>query len=189
MTTDRVWPGLVLGALWIVGCDKQLEAGDPCKPADARCLDPHTELACENGVLIAAPCKGPNGCREGKAMLLCDFSANEAGDRCSAADEGNGACLEGNQRWIVCRSGAYRIEPCRGEQGCRRSGGTLRCDQSRAEAGDACSGATNACDPFGMRVMTCKNGKFEESAVCGGEAGCAIEGGEIKCDLGKKQPR
>lgn len=177
----------VLAASFFVGgCDKTLGPGDPCKPTDARCLDPKTELACQDGVLIAAPCKGPKGCREGKEMLLCDFSGNAVGDPCSAADEGNGLCLAANKSWIVCRGGKYHIEPCRGEQGCRRSGGKLRCDQSTAQPGDSCTGATNACDPYGMRVLTCKDGKFVESAICGGERGCSIEQGEIRCDLGKK---
>jgi hypothetical protein len=40
-----------------------------------------------------------------------------------------------------------------------------------------------------MRVLTCKDGKFVESAICGGEEGCRIEQGEIKCDLGKKNSK
>lgn len=168
------------------GCkEKPPEPGDECKPKDMWCVDKHTELACQDGVFIAAPCKGPKGCREDKDTLRCDFSGNAIGDPCSTEDDGNAKCIGDAKKWVICRGGKYWVEHCRGGEGCHRAG-TLRCDQSKAVEGDACATKSNACSVDGLKVLTCKDGRFVATASCKGEAGCAVVDRKIQCDLGKK---
>lgn len=175
---------IVLFALAIAGCNKEPVPGDACKPTDIRCVDPRTELACQKGVFIAAPCKGPLGCREDGKHLVCDFSGNAEGDVCSLDEEGSAKCI-GDKSRITCRGGKYTIDFCRGGDGCQTSG-AVKCDQSKGEPGDPCRGATNACTADGKGVLTCNAGKLEISAQCPGEGGCTIVDRKIDCDLGKK---
>jgi hypothetical protein len=176
----KVWAALL--PVLLLGCEHQPAPGQPCKPEGVRCLDPKTELACQNGFFIAAPCKGPDGCRETEKRLLCDIRGNAAGDVCSTGDEGNSRCsVDGRQR-IVCRGGKYVVEPCRGRRGCHATGGTHRCDQSLAVDGDACTGSASACAADGKRVLTCKAGRFEEAARCEGKGGCTVLDGQLTCD-------
>jgi hypothetical protein len=173
---------VVTALLVVAACDDKGAPGDPCKPTDAQCLDPHTELACESGVLVAAPCKGPKGCRETGQELLCDFSENEAGDRCARSDEGAAQCRPSHTERIRCTGGAYVIEPCRGDDGCHTAAGKVLCDQSRGKAGEPCSGKTHACTMDGKALLECADGRFQQSAACPGEGGCAIGAGAVQCD-------
>jgi len=186
---------LVLPRQWIVGfvvllgasgCNKPPGPGDPCKKTDILCVDPRTELACQGGVFVSAPCKGPMGCKEDGKHLFCDFSGNASGDPCSTDDEGNARCVGENRR-ITCRAGHYEIDDCRGDEGCKSTGTMLRCDQSKAQEGDPCHGSTNACTLDGKSVLKCFEGKFRVTASCPGEDGCRFEEHEIHCDLGKKE--
>lgn len=183
-------PAAILAAasLLLFGACKEKPPGpgDPCKKTDILCLDPRTELACQRGVFVAAPCKGPLGCREDGKHLQCDFSGNQDGDPCSTDDEGNARCTADGRR-ITCTGGHYEIDTCRGDEGCRSTGSELRCDRSKAEEGDGCKGTTNACSLDGKRVLACSQGKFRTSAPCPGEGGCAFADHEIHCDLGKKE--
>jgi len=181
----RGW--LLLPVLLAIGCKNEPGVGDPCKPKDRRCLDAKRELACQSGTFVEVPCKGPRGCREEIQKLHCDITGNAPGDPCSTDDEGIGACTQEGTAWVVCRSGKYLAERCRGPKGCHDDGGRLRCDQSVADDGDPCARETNACSPDGKRVLTCQNGKFVTQARCPGEGGCSIAEGEVTCSLGKKQ--
>lgn len=175
---------LALVSASATGCDRPPVAGDPCKKTDIRCVDPKTELACQKGVFIAAPCKGPLGCQETNKVLTCDFSGNAEGDPCSTDEEGNARCVGENQR-ITCLGGKYTIDFCRGNEGCKATG-TVKCDQSKAADGDPCRSQTNACSVDAKSVLSCVQGRFRPSAQCPGEGGCAIADREVTCDLGKK---
>lgn len=171
-------------ALAVLACNKEPAPGDACKPSDIRCVDPRTELACQKGVFMAARCSGPLGCREDGKHLVCDFSGNAEGDPCSLDEEGSARCIGDKQR-ITCRGGAYTLDACRGEEGCRAGSG-VKCDQSKGEPGDPCRGATNACSADGKSVLACTSGKLQISAGCPGERGCTIVDRQVDCDLGKK---
>jgi hypothetical protein len=178
--------GLAFALVAVAGCNKEPVAGDSCKRSDMRCVDPKTELACQKGVFIAAPCKGPLGCQEtNNKVLTCDFSGNAEGDPCSTDEDGNARCVGENQR-ITCLGGKYTIDFCRGDEGCKAAG-TVKCDQSRAAEGDPCRTQTNACSADGKSVLSCVQGRFRPAAQCPGEAGCTIVSHEISCDLGKKE--
>ncbi len=182
----RVGVTSALGLFVFLGCNRQPGPGDACKPTDIRCVDPKTELACQKGVFIAAPCKGPAGCREDGKVLLCDFTGNETGDPCSTDEDGNAKCASATRR-IVCRSGKYFVDECRGDQGCRSSGGVILCDQTKSEENDPCASSTSACSTDGKRVLTCRNGRFVTTALCPGEGGCSIAEHQVSCDLGKSE--
>ncbi|HEX4478065.1 MAG TPA: hypothetical protein VH142_23425 [Polyangiaceae bacterium] len=164
--------------------DKPPVPGDTCTPTDIRCVDAKTELACQKGVFIATPCKGPSGCRESNKQLFCDVTGNVTGDLCSTDEEGSASCI-GKDRRITCRGGKEFVDECRGDDGCR-SAGAVRCDQSKGEEGDPCTGQTNACSTDGKRVLTCHDGRLVTTAQCPGEDGCTIVERKVSCDLGKK---
>jgi len=167
------------------GCHHDPRPGDACKSTDIRCVDPHVELACQKGVFIPVPCKGPAGCREDAKHLTCDVTGNADGDLCSTDEDGSAVCI-GTDRRITCRAGRQTIDFCRGENGCKSEVGTVRCDQSKAEPGDPCIGQTHACTTEGTSVLACRDGKLTLAATCPGENGCSISQGKIDCDLGKK---
>lgn len=167
------------------GCHREPGPGDECKRTDIRCVDPHTELACQKGVFVPVPCKGPAGCKEDAKHLTCDVTGNVEGDACSTDEEGSSACI-GDQRRITCRGGRQTIDFCRGERGCKSEAGVIRCDQSKGEPGDPCHGETHACSTDGKEVLACRDGKLARAAMCPGEGGCSISAGKVDCDLGKK---
>jgi hypothetical protein len=169
-------------------CNDEPGPGDACKPTEIRCVDPKTELACQKGVFIAAPCKGPMGCREDGKRLVCDFTGNAEGDTCSTEEDGNAKCI-GADRRITCRAGKYAIDFCRGPLGCSSTGTSVRCDQAKADEGDPCRTTTSACSMDGKRVLACSQGRYRVSATCPGESGCSISEHEISCDLGKKDTK
>jgi hypothetical protein len=178
-------PALALLVLLATGCNKEPGPGDACKPTDIRCADPKTELACQRGTFIAAPCKGPMGCKEDGKHLFCDVTGNAEGDPCSTDEDGAAKCIGDKQR-ITCRGGKYTIDWCRGDQGCDAKTGTVKCDQSKGQDGDPCHGSTNACSQDGKRVLSCHDGRLGTAAECPGEAGCTIQDRQVSCDLGKK---
>ena len=171
-------------------CHGEPGPGDSCKHADMRCADPHTELTCEKGVFVAAPCKGPLGCKEDGKHLLCDFTGNAEGDRCSLEEDGNAKCIGDRQR-ITCRVGKYTLDWCRGPEGCAATGTAVKCDQARGEPGDPCHPGANACSMDGKKVLVCQTGALAVTATCPGEGGCSVGAGQVSCDLGKaaEKPR
>src|SRR5215471_2394910 len=56
--------------------------GDRCTVNRGVCADDRTALTCEDGRLVAAPCRGPQGCQERSGSVRCDVSGNRDGDRC-----------------------------------------------------------------------------------------------------------
>src|SRR5215470_17821934 len=71
-----------------LGC--RSKPGDTCRAGTSTCMDRTTELACQAGRYIAAPCRGPEGCSEKASVVTCDVAANVTGDVCSTDDEGKG---------------------------------------------------------------------------------------------------
>jgi hypothetical protein len=170
------------------GCHHEPGPGDSCKSTDIRCVDPRTELACQKGVFIPVPCKGPAGCKEDGKHLSCDVTGNAEGDPCSTDEEGSAVCTP-DQRRITCRGGRQTMDFCRGEKGCKSEARAIRCDQSKGEPGDPCSGQTHACGLDGKAVLVCRQGKLAIAADCPGEGGCSVAQGKVDCDLGKKDDK
>jgi hypothetical protein len=175
--------GLVLAAATAVaaiGCGKP-KAGDACEKGRALCQDDKTELSCQGGKYLAAPCKGAKGCYTQGQNLFCDISGNAAGDVCSTDDEGNAACSADAKGIIVCEKGKYVVRPCRGPSGCKTSGDTAECDTSVGELGDPCSGTGYACSVDRKSLLQCKDGKAVLDEKCESGQSCKSEGDKVGC--------
>ena len=182
LTSGLLWMGM---ALMVAGCCKT-KAGDTCTKGSAACLDEKVALSCQGDKYIESPCKGPKGCAVVGAMVKCDVSGNASGDPCADDDDGNGACAPGGKSQVVCRSGKYAIEPCRGPDACTEDANSVTCDVSVAELGETChgmkAGSDNACSVDGKNLLTCKDNKVVLAHPCGGAEGCKVESDGIACD-------
>ncbi len=169
------------GCLWFLGCEPGV--GSSCDPDEARCLNPTTELVCQDGKYIATPCRGPGGCAVlPNVGVACDITKNKPGDDCAAGEEGVASCVS-DHRMIVCREGKYAFEPCRGSDGCENSRGRARCDKSLAMPGDPCQQeGEKACEVRGQELLVCRGGKMSALYRCLGAEGCQAKG-KLKCDM------
>jgi len=177
----RGWRLAAVVLVALAGC--KTKPGDSCRPGTAECLDRATELACQTGKYIAAPCKGPDGCTQKASVITCDVSANAAGDVCSTDDEGKGACGADLKTQVICRAGKYEVHPCRGPAGCKPTASGSDCDLSLGEEGDPCA-AGEVCSVDRRTLLTCREGKFVPSARCRGPDGCKDLGNnQLVCDI------
>ena len=174
-----------------VACKKP-KPGDACERGKASCLDPKTELQCQSGKFIAAPCRGPKGCAVASDMQTCDFSANGAGDTCSTEDDDIALCTSDKKSRVVCKTGQYVIEACKGPKGCFEEGSDkVHCDATLADEGDEClsaqedSGGLYVCSVDQKKSLRCDDGKFVVDEICRGPGGCeATSGLDLSCDRG-----
>jgi hypothetical protein len=165
----------------VAGC--KAKPGDSCQRGTVLCLDEHTELSCQGGRFIAAPCKGAKGCAARGEPIECDVSANLEGDVCSTEDENKGACAADGKSMISCRSGTYEVMPCRGPDACKATPTGATCDSSIAEEGDRCTGDGSACSIDGKRMLGCQGGRYAMKWHCRGADACKDTGkGELHCD-------
>lgn len=114
--------------------------------------------------------------------VACDITKNKPGDRCAMGEEGVASCVSDHQM-VVCRSGTYRFEPCRGSEGCENSRGRALCDKSMASVGEPCKeDGSKACAVGAQEVLTCQAGKMESLYRCLGPDGCQAKG-KLNCDM------
>jgi hypothetical protein len=157
-------------------------AGSSCERGEARCLDRQTQLICSGGKLIAAPCRGDQGCRRTLDGVACDISKNRASDACSSDEEGAAVCASPSQI-LTCSGGRLSPSECRGPAGCETIDGRARCDATRAASGDACRAGAKACSLDGKQLLLCREGKLGLGFYCLGPDGCRASGGKLDCDL------
>ena len=79
------------------------KAGDGCVGTVSSCMTGQLALECRNGVYRHVACRGGAGCQKSGDTLTCDQSANQAGDACLAAREGQSVCAGG--RTLACENG------------------------------------------------------------------------------------
>lgn len=178
--TGALWAALVATSL--LACKPK--AGDACSSGQAACQDDKTELVCEGGKFIAAPCKGAKGCKTEGSTQTCDSSANAPGDVCGKVSEGHTHCTPDHKSKIVCAGGKYTVSPCRGPDGCKETGEAALCDISVAAPGDACGdlkGGAFACSVDKKALLECKGGKFVVNETC--KKACGTKGDSVGCDL------
>lgn len=175
------WAVLSALLLALPGCEPGV--GSSCDQAEARCLNESTQLVCQEGKYVATPCRGPGGCALLPTVgVACDITRNKPGDVCAVGEEGVASCVN-DHRMIVCRSGKYVFEPCRGADGCENSRGRARCDKSIALSGDPCkTDGEKACDTKRQELLECQGGKMTPLYRCLGENGCQVKG-QLNCDL------
>jgi hypothetical protein len=171
----------------LFACGKP-KAGESCSSGRVACQDPATELVCQDGKFMAAPCKGAKGCTVSGGTQSCDISANGAGDPCPPASEGNAACSPDKAQMVVCRSGKYQLETCRGPKGCTSAAGRVECDTSLQNEGDTCTpDESYACTVDKKKALVCKSGKFVFYTHCRGAKACERTGREVQCDRGRQE--
>jgi hypothetical protein len=143
-----------------------------------------SELICQNGRYIQAPCKGPRGCGLTSKGVFCDISGNAPGDPCSTDEEGASACADG-KTMLVCTGGKFIATACRGPKGCETQDGRPLCDTTVAEPGDACKEAEKpkACSSDGKQYLSCQGGKMTMQFQCLGPGGCKSQAGKLECDM------
>ena len=156
--------------------------GSSCDVGEARCLDAHRELVCDDGKLVETPCKGKGGCTTIQEATSCDISGNQPGDPCAKVDEGVAVCSD-EQTMLACHARKFERVPCRGPRGCETVAGQANCDQSVAEAGEACKKeSAKACSGDKSRVLACREGRMVELYLCRGEGACGANSGKLACD-------
>jgi len=184
LSRPRIRPAVLfcLCTVALFGCRPKV--GSSCDMGEARCQDHHTQLACQQGHYIATPCRGPKGCARTDAGVSCDISKNKPGDAYSTDDEGAAVCLD-NKQMIACRGGKYRLQKCRGPEGCQTEGARAKCDTSISVPGDNChEPGSKACSTDGTQLLACQDGKMTLVNYCRGEDGCtAAAGGKLGCDM------
>lgn len=165
-------------------CSCKPGPGSSCDKGEARCIDKKSQLVCQKGSYIQAPCKGPRGCSLTPSGVSCDITGNQPGDVCSTDEEGASACLDPKTK-IVCTDGKFVATSCRGPKGCETLDGRPLCDLSISEPGDACREAdkTKACSVDGKQYLACKAGKMTLEFQCLGPNGCKSDGGQLSCDM------
>lgn len=179
----RATPLLLVLSLVLVGACKP-GPGSSCDRGEARCVDKKSELICQKGSYILAPCKGPRGCGLTPTGVSCDISGNAAGDACSTDEEGASACTDAKTK-IVCTAGKFVATQCRGPKGCETQDGRPLCDVTVAEPGDVCKDAekAKACSVDGKQFLACEGGKMTLQFQCLGPNGCKSEAGKLDCDM------
>jgi len=158
--------------------------GSSCDKGEARCVNKQSQLVCQSGSYIEAPCRGPRGCALTPTGVSCDITGNKAGDVCSTDEEGASACVDPKTK-VVCSAGKFLATSCRGPKGCETQEGRPLCDLSVSEPGDPCREAdkTKACSVDGKQYLVCKAGKMTMEFQCLGPNGCKSDGGKLNCDL------
>jgi hypothetical protein len=173
---------LFVFALFLGGC--KAKPGDKCDSAQAAtCEDRATALACREGVLVSAPCRGPSGCAKGEERAIsCDDSFAVEGEACIGGDHESRACSTDHAKSLLCDLGKWRaVQRCTGAKACTVDRGAVSCDVRGAATSDPCPGpGTFACAPDSRSRLACKDGKFQFDRFCKGQAGCRDH--DLACD-------
>jgi hypothetical protein len=157
--------------------------GEPCNARRAACSkDKRTQLSCgaQDKMLIAATCKGPNGCRvvDDGTSVSCDVTLADPKDPCDTTDD---ACSTDHKAELRCQAGHFNvIATCKGPDGCTLtpsksgSGYTLSCDDHIADIGDPCFEASRtACSPDKKSLLACNAQRFVVDRAC--KKGCTVK--------------
>src|SRR5712692_10225716 len=78
--------GTTASLLLFVACGGP-HPGGSCKSPGLVCQDASAALECQGGRWALLPCRGPAGCAASGNEILCDTSANAAGDGCALAQK------------------------------------------------------------------------------------------------------
>jgi hypothetical protein len=179
---------LLAGLIVLAGACKP-KPGGTCSGDRVECLDGKTELICQDGKLLATPCKGPKGCKISGTTLTCDVAGNAAGDDCARSQEGHSACSTDGKHVLECRDGKYESRPCLGPRGCKQEEGRSICDISIAEANQSCGKDAveqHACTPDKKHLLSCRLGKMVALREC--PKGCLVGDKNIECEEAPAPP-
>lgn len=103
-------------------------AGSRCDAGEAYCSSPTAALACQNGMLAPYTCAGPKGCVKGsKSAVLCDQTADVAGQPCFPEYAGKGHCSADAGSTLQCLNGAWTAVACDPGKSCHLDDGGVSC--------------------------------------------------------------
>lgn len=173
---------ILVGLSALCFCACKPGPGSSCDPREARCLDAHRAIVCDDGRFREVPCRGKAGCSTVGETTSCDFSGNQAGDACGRGNEGVAACA-GDDAMLSCHGRKLERVPCRGPRGCEMFGAQANCDQSVAELGEVCKKQNaKACSADKSQVLFCNDGRMSVQYHCRGVGQCSSAGGKLACD-------
>src|SRR5712692_3470371 len=116
--------GTTASLLFFVGCGGP-HLGGSCKSPGLGCQDASAALECQGGRWALIQCRGPAGCATAGNEVLCDTSANLAGDGCALAQEGRGMCSSDGRATLECRDSVLvKTNTC---SSCTATGGFVNC--------------------------------------------------------------
>jgi len=157
----------------LAGCKPKV--GDKCSGAGfPTCSAPGTAMICDNGVVMALPCRGPKACTSSTTAVQCDNSVAEVGDACD--QPADVACALDHKSVLECQNKKFALsEPCKGARACEVTGELISCDNDVADVGDACRTVGDyACLSTKSMVLKCVDHKFQNSNSCRGKDGCRV---------------
>jgi hypothetical protein len=98
------------------------------------------------------------------------LACSKPGDSCSADQ---GSCRD-KTSYLVCVSGKYVSETCKGPNACNDTGKSVVCDSSKADSNDTCGHeGLRACSTDGTSELRCVGGKYSIEWGCKG--GCTLD--------------
>lgn len=114
------------------------------------------------------------------AAVLSLFSAcgnPKAGEKCNEA----GFLCESAASALECKLGTWTSLPCRGADGCSRTGDTVSCDMRGNVENDACASSAEGkglCTVDGQGTLECRQGKLIKTNTC---RTCSVANGLVTC--------
>jgi hypothetical protein len=103
--------------------------------------------------------------------------APKAGDTCNVT----GFLCESSTAALECKVGKWTALPCKGANGCRRDGETVKCDMSGNVEGDACASSAERkglCTSDGKATLECLDGTLKKTNMC---RTCMVSGETVVC--------
>ena len=121
--TDRNWTGCKIEGSTMTCDSSGNAAGDACGKASeghANCTtDKKSKIVCTGGKYVISPCRGADGCKDGKDAVTCDMSVAAVGDSCEGLKGGAYACSSDKKALLECKSGKFAVnEQCFEYQEC-----------------------------------------------------------------------
>jgi hypothetical protein len=113
-------------------------------------------------------------------VLVAGCTKAKPGDPCK---KGTALCVDARTQ-VTCQDGRFISSPCRGADGCRREGQSIRCDVSANNDGDVCStdnDGSGGCAVDGKAIIGCEHGAYR-ATPCRGPGGCTKTKTGSACD-------
>lgn len=171
-----------------VVCDNSIaQAGDGCDlEDDAACsIDKKAMLKCRSFKFTPVlSCKGAKSCQILGSNINCDDSVADDGDPCTKVKDA--ACGTDMKALLLCDGKKFNTtSKCRGPNGCRVVGTSIKCDTTVSVLGDQCGEEDSyACSSDKKQMLVCRAGKMKVSSFCRGPKSCYVQGNLVRCDKG-----
>ncbi len=111
------------------------------------------------------------------SLFAVGCAAPKAGDACNVT----GFLCENTNAALECKVGKWVSLPCRGTNGCKRDGETVRCDMTGNLEGDGCASSAERkglCTGDGKATLECIDGSLKKTNAC---RTCSVSGETVVC--------